>query len=141
MPLQEVESASPDAKGVQYILFFASGTPSWCPDCREALSAIETVFGGSDAPLLSIIKVGMKEEWKSPKNKWRGGPFHVGETPCIIKLIDVSNACCRLCRVEQCANLSLFFNAFPPKSKEVKRLGDQACKSTLELQKLVSTTS
>lgn len=90
MPLQEVESASLDVGGVRYILFFASGTPSWCPDCREALPAIEKVFGGQDAPLLSVIKVGMRDEWKSPKNKWRGEPFHISETPCIIKFIDVS---------------------------------------------------
>lgn len=91
MPLREVQEASTSAAAeTQYVLFFASGAPSWCPDCREALPAIESVFGGEEAPLLQVVKVGLREEWKSGENRWRGEPYHVRETPCIIKFINVS---------------------------------------------------
>jgi thiol-disulfide isomerase/thioredoxin len=91
MPLVDVESPDREASGVQYLLFFASGAPSWCPDCREALPTIEAVFQSVETPL-QVIKVGLRDEWKSAGNKWRGKPFHVKETPCIIKLINVSGA-------------------------------------------------
>jgi thiol-disulfide isomerase/thioredoxin len=91
MPLKEVQEASIDADDMTYILFFASGAPPWCPDCREALPAIESVFGKEDAPLLQVIKVGLREEWKSASNRWRGEPFQVTETPCIIKFVNVSH--------------------------------------------------
>jgi len=90
MPLVDVQSVDRNASGIQYILFFASGSPSWCPDCRDALPVIDSIFGASDAPKLQVIKVGMREEWKSADNKWRGEPFQVKETPCIVKFIDVS---------------------------------------------------
>lgn len=90
MPLVDVDSADARASGTQYILFFASGTPPWCPDCRDALPVIESIFGSADAPKLQVIKVGLRDEWKTSNNKWRGEPFHVKETPSIIKLIDVS---------------------------------------------------
>jgi thiol-disulfide isomerase/thioredoxin len=89
MPLKEVQDPLTDTKETQYVLFFASGTPSWCPDCREALPAIESVFGDEKAPLLQVTKVGLKDEWKSANNRWRGEPYHVNETPCIIKFINV----------------------------------------------------
>lgn len=95
MPLQISDSDSiigqataPDSEA-QYLFFLASGTPPWCPDCRDALPAIEKVFG-KDAPVLHVILVGTRDEWKTPANRWRGSPLYVDQTPTILKLVHVS---------------------------------------------------
>lgn len=75
--------------GTHYILFFASGNPPWCPDCREAQPHLEAVFAAKDAPKLNVVRVGTRAEWKTPNNKWRSKPYHVSETPTLIKLVDV----------------------------------------------------
>lgn len=106
MPFLDVKAVDTKAGGAQYLFFLASGTPSWCPDCREALPAIESVFGGPDAPTLHVIQVGTRDQWKSADNQWRGPPLHVKETPCIVKLVDVSVSAWVLCSPAESSRLN-----------------------------------
>ena len=45
----------------QFLIFFSSGNPPWCPDCVDAQPAVEKVFGGS-AVDAHIVLVGEKPE-------------------------------------------------------------------------------
>lgn len=54
----------PSAQGdkPQFLIFFSSGNPPWCPDCVDAQPAVEKVFGGSGVDG-HIVLVGEKPEW------------------------------------------------------------------------------
>jgi thiol-disulfide isomerase/thioredoxin len=78
--------------GKHFVLFFASGTPPWCPDCRDAQPHLESVFKADDAPVLHVVRVGEREQWKTPSNKWRAEPYRIGEIPTLVRLEDVSTA-------------------------------------------------
>lgn len=45
----------------QFLIFFSSGSPPWCPDCVDAQPAVDKVFGGSDVDG-HIVLVGEKPE-------------------------------------------------------------------------------
>lgn len=91
MPLRDVIEPEMLGRGDEYVLFFASGSPPWCSDCRDALPALESVFtNDADDTIVQVVKVGDENEWKSPNNQWRGGPYRVTEIPCLIKFEDVS---------------------------------------------------
>ncbi|KAJ7350484.1 hypothetical protein DFH08DRAFT_111597 [Mycena albidolilacea] len=66
-----------------YALFYASlvdGQP-WCSDCRAISDKVQKAFAGPDAPPLTIIEVGLKTEWKSQDNIFRGSPWKVSGIP------------------------------------------------------------
>lgn len=108
MPL--IDAATPpstEAAGVHYVVFFASGSPPWCPDCVDALAPLRAVFGddakdtaaSSDAtaatsvstPTAYLVRVGERHEWKGvPDNPYRLAPYHVQGVPTIIKMQGVS---------------------------------------------------
>ncbi|KAM0257013.1 hypothetical protein ACHAQJ_004606 [Trichoderma viride] len=87
MPLIDAD-APPSSADVHYVVYFASGEPSWCPDCRNALPALQSVFGTESAPSAYIIRAGTREEWKgNPNNKWRQAPYNIDGLPTIRKEI------------------------------------------------------
>lgn len=79
---------SPQGDSPQYLIFFSSGTPPWCPDCVDAQPAIQAVFGGAQADA-HIVLVGEKPEWKTPENRFRK-EFGIRCIPSITKMINVS---------------------------------------------------
>ncbi|SPO25726.1 uncharacterized protein UTRI_03091 [Ustilago trichophora] len=85
----------------QFLIFFSSGNPPWCPDCVDAQPAIEKVFGGSTVDG-HIVLVGERAEWKTPENKFRKD-YAIKCIPTITKVVD---------------------------GKEVARLEDSECKDT-----------
>ncbi|KAL7926948.1 hypothetical protein ACQKWADRAFT_279092 [Trichoderma austrokoningii] len=114
MPLIDAE-APPTSTDTHYVVYFASpenGQSSWCPDCRNALPALQNVFGADSAPSAYVIQVGVRAEWKGkPNNKWRGEPYNISGVPTIV-------------RVEN--------------GKEVARLGDIEGQEESELRKLIA---
>lgn len=46
----------------QFLIFFSSGNPPWCPDCVDAQPAVEKVFGGNSNVDGHIVLVGEKPE-------------------------------------------------------------------------------
>ncbi|PWN32210.1 thioredoxin-like protein [Meira miltonrushii] len=77
-----------EQKGTHLILFFASGDPPWCPDCRDVDPTIRKVFDNNSSPTLNVVKVGDRPTWKDPSNKWRSEPYRVSEIPTLIQLVD-----------------------------------------------------
>ena len=66
-------------RGDVYVLFTAGADAeradgaSWCPDCRRANGAIESVVRGTGKVLL-VVDVGQRPEWKSPDHPLRLDP-------------------------------------------------------------------
>lgn len=90
-PTLDASSSNP-----QYIVFFASGEPSWCPDCRDAVSALETVFGDAssstdDTPTAHLVQVGERPEWRTTDNKYRVAPWNVNCVPSVVRYENVSS--------------------------------------------------
>ncbi|KAL7945049.1 hypothetical protein V8C42DRAFT_345461 [Trichoderma barbatum] len=110
MPLINAD-APPSTADTHYVVYFASGEPSWCPDCRNALPALQSVFGGDSAPSATLILAGSREEWRTPSNKWRSAPYNIDCLPTIV-------------RVEN--------------GKEVARLGDVEGQQESALRKLIA---
>ncbi|KAH7017997.1 thioredoxin-like protein [Microdochium trichocladiopsis] len=111
MPL--IDAAAPpalDEQGAQYVVFFASGQPSWCPDCRDALPALQAVFGGQDAPTAHLVRAGERPEWRDPKNKYRTQPWGITCLPTVVRY---------------------------ESGKEVARLGDVESQQESALRKLI----
>ncbi|SJX62998.1 uncharacterized protein SRS1_13821 [Sporisorium reilianum f. sp. reilianum] len=92
----------PPAQGdkPQYLIFFSSGSPPWCPDCVDAQPAVDKMFGSGDVDG-HIVLVGQKPEWKTPENKFRK-EYAIRCIPTITKVVG---------------------------GKEVARLEDSECKS------------
>ena len=81
-----------ESSGTHFVLFYASGNPPWCTDCRNAQQSLEEVFSADNAPPLNVIRAGTKEQWKAPDNRWRTSKYHAKEIPSLIKLVDVCRA-------------------------------------------------
>ena len=116
-----------ESSGTHFVLFYASGIPPWCADCRNAQPSLEEVFGAENAPPLNVIRVGTREQWKAPDNRWKKSEYHAGEIPLLIKLVDV---CCDPPRARTVSLIII-------QGKEVGRLGEQDCKSTPKLQEML----
>ncbi|CAD6951361.1 unnamed protein product [Tilletia caries] len=78
MPLHttQLPSGVAQAPSPAYLIFWASGSPSWCPDCRDAEPAIHAVFGKNpnenhDGPAGYMLYVGDRPTWKDPNNHYR----------------------------------------------------------------------
>ncbi|KAL7796677.1 hypothetical protein V8C37DRAFT_371124 [Trichoderma ceciliae] len=111
MPLIDAD-APPSTTDAHYVVYFASGEPSWCPDCRNAIPALQSVFGSDSSPSAYIIRAGSREEWRgNPNNKWRNAPFNINCLPTIV-------------RVEN--------------GKEIARLGDVEGQEESALRKLIA---
>lgn len=90
MPLIDANTP-PTSTDTHYVVYFASGEPSWCPDCRDALPALNAVFGGASEPTAYIVRVGSREEWRAtPKNKYRLPPYNIDGVPTVVKVKNVS---------------------------------------------------
>ncbi|KAF1351511.1 hypothetical protein EJ07DRAFT_138035 [Lizonia empirigonia] len=72
---QHLPLASPSPSTTLFLAFLASPDPatqqSWCPDVRAALPHLQRVFGGLEAPVLGYVEVGLKDEWRDPRNVCR----------------------------------------------------------------------
>ncbi|CEH12721.1 Uncharacterized conserved protein [Ceraceosorus bombacis] len=97
-----------------YLIFFASGSPSWCPDCRSSLPLLQSIFSSSSSsssPQAFLLTVD-RQEWKDEENlhvfrsRW-----NVQCVPCILRLEN---------------------------GKEVARLDDEGCNSEEKLRKFVA---
>lgn len=94
MPIINAD-APPSTTDTHYVVYFASGEPSWCPDCRNALPALQSVFGGDSAPSATVILAGTREEWRNPSNKWRGAPYNINCLPTVVRVENVSWRGCK----------------------------------------------
>lgn len=90
MPLIDADTP-PSTTDTHYVVYFASGEPSWCPDCRDALPALQSVFAADSAPTAYIVRVGSKSEWRStPVNKYRDVPYCIQGVPTVVRMENVS---------------------------------------------------
>ncbi|KAH6674796.1 thioredoxin-like protein [Halenospora varia] len=71
-----------------YIAFISSIDPttkqSWCPDVRAALPHIKAAFSSDDGPEVAFVEVGMRPEWKDPKNIYRIN-WNVHNVPTLVR--------------------------------------------------------
>lgn len=74
----------------QYLIFFSSGSPPWCPDCVDAQPAVQKVFGADSGLDGHIVLVGERPEWKSAENKFRK-EYAINCIPTITKVVNVSH--------------------------------------------------
>ncbi|KAG5920046.1 hypothetical protein E4U42_006329 [Claviceps africana] len=62
-----------DAK--TFLIFISSDDPEtrqpWCPDVRASWPHVVAAFEGQISPVLNVIKVGQRGEWKDPDNVYR----------------------------------------------------------------------
>ncbi|KAL4924620.1 uncharacterized protein BDV17DRAFT_274142 [Aspergillus undulatus] len=58
-----------------FLSFHASPDPNtgkpWCPDVVAALPHLTEVFSASNAPQVTFVEVGQKDEWREPSNVYR----------------------------------------------------------------------
>ncbi|GAK64304.1 uncharacterized protein PAN0_005d2516 [Moesziomyces antarcticus] len=80
-----IPSASLTGSTPQYLIFFSSGNPPWCPDCVDAQPAINHVFGSSTADAHTVLVD--RPDWKSPDNIFRT-QFSITCIPTITKMIN-----------------------------------------------------
>ena len=102
MPLINADTPPTSTDDTHYVVYFASGEPSWCPDCRDALPAMNVVFGDASAPTAHIVRVGSREEWKgNAQNKYRNAPYNVDGVPTVIKVkyVSLRNFCHELVKL------------------------------------------
>ncbi|KAH7157642.1 hypothetical protein B0J13DRAFT_617719 [Dactylonectria estremocensis] len=86
MPLLDADTP-PSEAATHYVVYFASGEPSWCPDCRDAIPALKNVFGADSAPTAHIVRVGSFQEWRGPKkNKYRSAPYNIQGVPTVVRI-------------------------------------------------------
>lgn len=93
MPLVDANTP-PSTNDTHYVVYFASGEPSWCPDCRDAIPALQAVFGSDSAPTASIVRVGSREEWRGKskdQNKYRNAPYNIQGVPTVVRVENVSD--------------------------------------------------
>ncbi|KAM5346136.1 hypothetical protein ACJ41O_009141 [Fusarium nematophilum] len=97
MPLIDVDTP-PSTNDPHYVVYFASGQPSWCPDCVNALPVLQNVFASESASTAYIVRVGSFSEWKgNPRNKYRNAPYNIQGVPTIVR---VENEVSRLGDIE-----------------------------------------
>ncbi|KAK0521799.1 hypothetical protein OC834_006527 [Tilletia horrida] len=91
MPLHtsQLPAAIAQAPSPAYLIFWASGSPSWCPDCRNAEPAVHAVFGtgpndGTGGPSGYMIYVGDRPTWKDPNNQYRT-EYNIQSVPTIVR--------------------------------------------------------
>ena len=93
MPLVDADTP-PTTNDLHYVVYFASGEPSWCPDCRDALPALRAVFGADSAPTASIVRVGSRDEWRGKTvNKYRKAPYNIDGVPTVVRVENVCDWC------------------------------------------------
>ncbi|KAI5464800.1 hypothetical protein BGZ63DRAFT_421794 [Mariannaea sp. PMI_226] len=86
MPLIDADTPPTDP-ATHYVVYFASGEPSWCPDCVRAVAPLKSVFGSESAPTAYIVRVGSREEWRGvPTNKYRQAPYNIQGVPTIVRV-------------------------------------------------------
>ncbi|KAM0545978.1 hypothetical protein ACHAPJ_011090 [Fusarium lateritium] len=111
MPLVDANTPPTTTDDIHYVVYFASGTPPWCPDSRAAHPVLKRVFGDASAPTAHIVRVGVREEWKgNPDNKYRKAPYNIQGVPTVVKV---------------------------KHGKEVGRLDDKGTQNESELRKLI----
>jgi len=74
-----------------FVIFYASRGKDgimWCPDCRAVEGLVKDTFEAKDSPAAVIIYVGQRDEWKTPKNQWRGRPWGIQSVPTIVRTRD-----------------------------------------------------
>ncbi|KAK0564506.1 hypothetical protein OC861_004251 [Tilletia horrida] len=89
MPLHtsQIPSGIAQAPSPVFLIFWASGTPAWCPDCRDAEPAVHSVFGtgpDGDGPVGHMIYVGDKPAWRDPQNQYRN-EYSISSIPTILR--------------------------------------------------------
>ncbi|KAF4975639.1 hypothetical protein FZEAL_7599 [Fusarium zealandicum] len=110
MPLINADTP-PSTLETHYVVYFASGEPSWCPDCVKAMPALKSVFDSDSAPTAHVVRVGSFSEWKgNPRNKYRNAPYNIQGVPTVVRIED---------------------------GKEVSRLGDIESQNESALKKLI----
>ncbi|KAL9935158.1 hypothetical protein V8E36_006234 [Tilletia maclaganii] len=92
MPLHtsQLPASITQAPSPAFLIFWASGQPSWCPDCRDAEPAVHAVFGtgpNDGGPPGYMIYVGDRTTWKDPQNQYRLD-YNVQSVPTILRWED-----------------------------------------------------
>ncbi|KAI8935081.1 hypothetical protein NX059_007676 [Plenodomus lindquistii] len=85
-----------------FLLFLAPNDPvtrqPWCSDVRAALPVLNTVFSADASPVVHIVFVGQRAEWKEPDNVYRK-VWGVKSIPALIRYEKVAK------RVEEAGRL------------------------------------
>ncbi|KAG6286636.1 hypothetical protein E4U09_006644 [Claviceps aff. purpurea] len=75
--------------GKTYIAFLSSTDPDthqpWCPDVQVTWPHLTAAFDDSPrSPLLNIIEVGGRDEWRQPDNDYRV-TWNINELPTVVR--------------------------------------------------------
>lgn len=88
------EQGTSDLKNL-ILLFVANDNPetkqSWCPDCVLAKPLIERMrekYQHDEQTALVYVRVGQRDEWKTPDNPYR---LHEVKISCVPTIISLSN--------------------------------------------------
>jgi len=93
MPLRDATSTPECWEDIEdsYVIFYASRGRDgvmWCPDCRAVEDFVKETFEAEGAPTAEIIYVGQRDEWKTPRNRWRQQPWNIQNIPTIVRVKD-----------------------------------------------------
>lgn len=72
----------------KYIIFYSSVVEDelWCRDCRDVDPLVKEVFSPEEGPSALIVYVGNRQQWKTPENIWRQGPWNVTGVPSVVRI-------------------------------------------------------
>lgn len=90
MPLIDADTPPQATEATpHYVVYFASGEPSWCPDCRDAVPALQAVFGKDSDPTAHLVRVGSRDVWRTRDNKYRQAPYNIQGVPTVVRIENV----------------------------------------------------
>lgn len=94
----------PEPYAKSFVIFISSEDPEtkqpWCPDVRASWPHIVAAFEGQTSPLLNVVQVGQRPEWRDPDNVYRKN-WNVNGVPTLAKFQRVNGEVVETARLDE----------------------------------------